>query len=73
MRDRSARGRTATGARMPHSKLNESAALLIRERYVRGESRALLAREYGVSKSTIDKVISRKIWSLRELGEEVAS
>lgn len=45
------------------SKLTESQVLSARSRYAKGESGSLIAREFGVSQSSISRVILRKTWA----------
>lgn len=44
-------------------KLTPGAVTSIRERYVLGESKACLARHFGVSHATVRYVIARKVWA----------
>jgi hypothetical protein len=75
--DAVARGRTARGdrnaarkypgirrgARNSQAILNDDAVRAIRARYADGESRSVLAREYGVSKAAVHAVLQGRTWS----------
>jgi hypothetical protein len=52
----------AAGSRMANAKLTESAIPIIRQRSAAGATRASLAREYGVSESTILHIVQGKVW-----------
>lgn len=68
MHDMIAKGRSnhegkARGSRHGRAKLTEDKVLSIRERYAKRDVRMLdLADEYGMSKSTIGRIISGKYW-----------
>ncbi|QMW06368.1 hypothetical protein [Spirosoma foliorum] len=51
------------GERNPHSKLTKDTVIDIRGKYAKSFSRAELARQYGVSLSTIDRVVNNKHWA----------
>jgi DNA invertase Pin-like site-specific DNA recombinase len=57
--------------RPAHWKLSFAAAEDIRRRVAAGESKNLLAKEYGVSKGTMWLLLRHKIWS-RELEWTIA-
>lgn len=61
--DRNAKGRTARGTRSACHRLTDSAVGEIRQRSAGGESRASLARAFGVDESTIRGVVNGKYWS----------
>lgn len=64
MTDMKDKGRGTNGEKQPNSKLNEKQVLEIREKYTEGNtSYAKLGEEYGVSHSTIRRIITRKTWS----------
>lgn len=50
------------GANNPAARLDETAVLAIRDRWASGESRHLLADEYGVSINTLNDIVYRKTW-----------
>jgi hypothetical protein len=57
------RGNKAQGERTGKAKLTDAIVRLIRERYAAHVAgRTQLAREYGVSKGAIDRVIERRSW-----------
>jgi transposase len=56
----------ARGAKNKASKLNISSVLEIRQRYEQGESVRLLSSLFGVSASTIGRVVHRKVWGYVE-------
>ena len=55
-------GTRALGSRNGHAKLTEDVIVAIRERCGAGEFQALVARDLGVSQSTISLVVNRRIW-----------
>jgi len=59
MADCVSKGRAAKGHRHPNAKLTETQVVEIRRRVDAGEIRSALAREFGVSKSTITYVMGR--------------
>lgn len=66
MRDK---GRQNRGDRNAQSKLTEEQVLEIRKRHSLGNiSQALLARDFGVRKNTINRIINRKTWTHLEGG-----
>lgn len=63
IRDRVERGRSARGEAHGRRRLSDAEVLEIRRRYAMGGvSQYALAPEYGVSRSTIADVVSRKNW-----------
>lgn len=64
MRDMISKGRDnkASGSRHGMAKLNEAIVTAIRIRHQRGERGADLAREFGLSKSGMHSITSRKLW-----------
>jgi hypothetical protein len=54
--------RHARGSRVGVSKLKEEDIPVIRKR-AQSESKAALAREYGVDASTVSNIVHRKIWA----------
>jgi hypothetical protein len=61
--DRSAHGATARGSRAGRAKITEADVVEIRMRQARGERRAELEAQYGLSKSTVKAIIDRKSWA----------
>jgi hypothetical protein len=58
----------ARGSRFARSSLNEATVIDIRERYAGGGvSTVQLAKEYGVSRPTIGKIVNRQIWRHAEV------
>lgn len=62
MNDRGAKGRTARGDKVGTSKLSPSDVVTIKGRALRGESRRTIATDFGVSKTTIEKILDGKNW-----------
>lgn len=63
MGDMTMKGRGANGESLPQAKLTEDNVRAIRARYARGDiPMSALAREYGVSESTILRVVRRIDW-----------
>ena len=67
--DRDAKGRAARdhaprlpGEMNPAARLSRVQALTIRSRIAQGERRKVLAREFGVSVSTVNAIAQRRIW-----------
>ena len=61
--DSRAKGRAACGERSGHSRLRLSEVREIRNRYAQREANQVsLAREYGVSQTTISAVVRRHTW-----------
>lgn len=50
------------GSNNPASKITESDVGEIRKRHATGETQTAIARDYGVSISTVGKVVNRKTW-----------
>ena len=64
VRDRDARGRTASGEKAGRSKLTREAVRAIRSCYRRGlATQQELADAYGVGRSTVRAVIHRRTWT----------
>lgn len=61
-RDRAIHGRTARGSRQGCARLTEELIPVIRSLYEAGESARRIAKEMGVGKSTIERVVTRKLW-----------
>ncbi len=57
------KGRSAKGDRNARAKLTDSKVLEIRTKHARGAPAARLARSYGVSSTTVDRIVHRKIWT----------
>lgn len=57
------RRRSTAGQRARAAKLTDAQALVIRDRSLRGESRASLAREFGVDPSVVSRIVNGKAWS----------
>lgn len=51
------------GSANHQSKLNEQSVASIRDRIANGEKQVHLAVEYGVSKTTINQIIKRRVWA----------
>lgn len=64
MADRSSRGRVnaARGERCALSKLTEGQVLEIRRRRAAGERQIALAREFGINRSLVWQIVTRRIW-----------
>ena len=63
MIDMTSKGRSLTGEKQPGSKLVKESVIEIRRLYSLGlHSQGVLAKEYGVDKSTIRRIISRELW-----------
>lgn len=60
--DRTDKGRSSRGTRHPDSKLTPDSVREIRLRVSDGERQADLAREFGVSKTTLSQMIHGKTW-----------
>lgn len=56
-----------TGEHNSHAKLTEAQVLVIRQRFDRGDSRAAMAREYGVTRETIFAIGKRQTWKHLDL------
>lgn len=50
------------GEAHPSARLTESAVRSIRRRHEAGESRAALARELGLHRTTVSKICNRRLW-----------
>lgn len=66
-RDRNLKGRANTeprfqGESSPMAKLDAQTVRRIRERYAAGETQLAMAREYGLSSSTVCNIVNRKKW-----------
>jgi hypothetical protein len=57
-----ARGRSSHGSAHPMAKVTEPQVLAIRERFAAGEFETNLAREYGLSDSTVSNIVNGRIW-----------
>jgi len=57
------RSRYNMGEKNPKNKLTEEQVRSVRERVAAGEIRAALAREFGVTQTTIGNIIRNKRWS----------
>jgi HNH endonuclease len=62
--DRHRKGRTASGSRNGHSKLNEESVVLLREAYARGEKLKDLERQFRVEMGTILPAVRGETWAL---------
>lgn len=64
MNDKNRKGRAnpPIGSRNAWAKLTENEVKTIRRRYKRGETQVSLASEYGVSQTTISKMVLRVSW-----------
>ena len=62
MRDASLKGRTTGGERSAQAKLTWEQVRIIRARYARGESQGVLAREFGVSRQNIGRIVNEQGW-----------
>lgn len=56
------RNRHPSGEWHPHSKLTEEGVRAIRRAYENGTSITVLAKQYGVDKTNISKIVLRKTW-----------
>lgn len=65
MREMAERGRSTAGERNPSARLTAEQAAEIRRRYVRGLGVAL-AREFGISKSQVQRIAAGNKWNRRE-------
>jgi transposase len=54
--------KSAVGSRSGVAKLDEARVAEMRERYAAGASRVQLAREFGVSYVTTDRIVKRMLW-----------
>ena len=64
MTDKTNKGRATKGEKQPLSKLTEKQVLEIRAKYAKGRiTYNVLAKEYGVHKTSIGLIINRKIWT----------
>lgn len=66
--DRHAKGRDARGERNRHAKLSEPQVREIRRRHAGGESRAALARAFGVEWTAISRAVSGRSWKHLDSG-----
>lgn len=62
MQDKVSKGRQARGTDHGMSKLSVEAVLAIRRAYVRGNG-SELARQYGISRRLVGKIVKREVWS----------
>lgn len=60
--DRDSKQRQALGERNRHAKLNAEDVLEIRRRLRQGSTNVALAEEYGVAKSEISHIRTRRVW-----------
>lgn len=60
--DKSVKGRAATGQRHSSAKLTPEQVITIRARVATGEVRRIIAADYGVSKSLIDRIANGLNW-----------
>lgn len=64
IRDRDRKGRTSRGRDRPNSKLFDVTVWYIKARYAMGgKTISDLAREFGVSRSVVSRIVSGKSWS----------
>lgn len=63
MRDATRKDRLAFGSRHWRAKLTEQDAAAIRRRRAAGEKGRDLAREFGVSPTTISEIVHHKLWT----------
>lgn len=63
MQDRLAAGRYARGSDNPLSRLTEAQVLTIRTNFSAGIGVMELSRRFGVSRTTINKIVYRKTWT----------
>jgi hypothetical protein len=64
VRDQVEKGRNRKGIAMYWAaKVDDAAVRVIRQRVTAGERRVDLAREYGLSVSSIDNIVNRKRWA----------
>ncbi len=62
MHDMIDKGRKKIGAQCSHSKFNAEQIILIRKQHQKGQSIRSLAREYGVYRSTISRIVNRRTY-----------
>ncbi len=62
MNDMNNKGRHARGTKTNMSKLTDIQVIEIRSKYSSGIKNAVLCKEYGVSHSTIHRVVHNKLW-----------
>ena len=60
--DRSAKGRSASGAKSPNAKINDDMVRRIRERLSAGITQDSIAREVGISQSAVSLVKLGRTW-----------
>ena len=60
--DRNQKGRQARGVRHHSAKLTNKHVIEIRHRLALGHKRRHVARDFAVSKQTIDRVVNRQTW-----------
>jgi hypothetical protein len=56
-------GTPQRGEAHPKTTLTDDSVISIRERFANGEARAVLARDFGVTWSTIDRIVKRLVWT----------
>ena len=61
--DRKKHGTELIGSKRATAKLNEETAVIALRRALAGESKASIARDFGVAPSTISVLVSRKTWT----------
>jgi hypothetical protein len=61
-RDKIKAGTHKCGESVKSSRLKEPQIIDIRQRVATGENRHRVAREFGIQKTHLDKIISRKLW-----------
>lgn len=62
-RDKVGHGRSNRGERSSASRLTEEIVRDIRKRNAKGVARKVLAAEYGVTRQTVDSVVTRRNWA----------
>lgn len=62
MADKTIKGRQQRGSAHPRTNLSEEDVVQIRLRYLKGETQAILRREFGIESCTISDIINRKTW-----------
>lgn len=60
--DKIAKRRQAKGSRHGKAQLAESQVVEMRHRHASGEGRLMLAKDYGVTRNVVDKILARMTW-----------
>lgn len=65
-----ARHEGKAGEKHPLAKLTAKAVVVIRKRVAAGETRAAVARDMGVDKTTVAKIVSGRLWAAVPMPKE---